>query len=349
MAIDLTLNYSSGEFLEPKKKQNLGERFNLTETFRRPNAQGGRMLNSIQMGEAMGDRTGFARPRSIKVNDEKLIAEWRKSLGGKNPKAWRNFLESKFDKKTADALRNRIRKDFPNFDIDEYRTKLNKKRLNFVKKLVDEHNASDKLLYDKEIIYKKLGEKGLTGGTKLDRATGVNAQIYDLLDTLEPMEKKVTNAFDKIINEDLKLYKPKNIAKTKGTYGLLKQMIADIVSPKGGSRTYQVGASAIAQALNKHEPYLKIKDDIDYFDKYQSSSFRGKTFSEAFDYAKFQRGGLDIKNLVEFSGGYTKPEASIYSFAVRNAFLNYKDGTPADVTFYKLTKDGSKGDLIDFW
>jgi len=38
MAIDLTLNYSSGEFLEPKKKQNLGERFNLTETFRRPNA-----------------------------------------------------------------------------------------------------------------------------------------------------------------------------------------------------------------------------------------------------------------------------------------------------------------------
>ena len=70
MAIDLTLNYSSGEFLEPKKKTgNLGERFNLAElnnfntpdleqspdsflkpgetleewdeTFRRPNAYGG--------------------------------------------------------------------------------------------------------------------------------------------------------------------------------------------------------------------------------------------------------------------------------------------------------------------
>ena len=69
MAIDLTINYSSGEFLEPKKKQNLGERFKLAEldnfntpdleqspdsflkpgetleewdeTFRRPNAYGG--------------------------------------------------------------------------------------------------------------------------------------------------------------------------------------------------------------------------------------------------------------------------------------------------------------------
>ncbi len=43
---------------------------------RNPAAKGGRMLNAVQMGEAMGNRTGFAVPKSkqkgIPLPKEKL-------------------------------------------------------------------------------------------------------------------------------------------------------------------------------------------------------------------------------------------------------------------------------------
>ena len=217
------------------------------------------------------------------------------------------------------------------------------KRINLVQSLVDEHNASDKFLYDKESIYKKLGVK------KLMREESVtNVKIFKILDTLDPIETKIHNAFDKIIDEDLKLYKPKGLSKHTSKYGLIKQMISDIVRPKKGSLRYNVGARAINEALNSHPRYQEIKDVVDYLDKYHATDFKGKNFSEAFEYSKWRRGGLNIKNMVSYTTGFTKPESSIFNSAIRHAYLNYKDGAPSDVKFFKLKPNGTKGELIDF-
>ena len=300
-----------------------------------------------------GSRPGYAAPVKLKTSDDKIISQWRKSLEEKNPKAWRSYLADRFGEKTSNTLRTRIRNKVKNFNPgEEFSTKVtnikNQKKISLVTKLVNEHNTSDSYLYDREAIYKKLGEAKLTGGTKFNKGEGINDQLLDIMDNMDTPEKKIAKAFDKIIDEDIEIYKPKNIAKTKGTYGLLKQMISDTVSPKGGSRHYQIGANTISKTLNKHEPYLNIKDDIDYFDKYHSTKFKGKKFSEGFNYSKYMRGGLKLKNLRDFSGSFARPESQIYSFAARHAFLNNKLNTPSQIQFYKLRKDGSKGSPINF-
>ena len=314
-------------------------------------AQGGVIGGGAIKGEDLGSRTGFNRPRKILIDDDKLLAEWRKSLNKKNAVPWEQFLREKFGKKTANTLRARIRRNSAEKGIsfnpvEEFDQKVKsvtiQKRIKDVKTLVKEHNDSDKFLYDKEEIYKKLNL------AKIDPENIGGNEIINELNKLESMDKKITKAFDKIVNEDLQLYKPKGMTKTMSQYGLIKQMISDIVTSKKTSLRYNAGYKLINKALNNHPEYLKNKIDIDYLDKYHSTDFKNQNFSEALEYSKFRRGGLDIKNLTEFAGGYAKPEQNIYSFAIRNAFLNYKDGTPADVKFFKLKADGSKGAPINF-
>jgi len=296
-------------------------------------------------GQDMGTREGFARPRKILIDDDKLVAEWRKSLNKKNPVTWTQFVNKKFNESIAKNLMTRIRNNLDFDPVQEFEnTKLSiiQKRITDVKTLVKEHNDSDKFLYDKEEIYKKLNL------SKIDSTSAGANEIINEFNKLESMDKKITKAFDKIINEDLQLYKPKGMTKTMSQYGLIKQMISDIVTSKKTSTRYNASYNLINKALNNHPNYLKNKIDIDYLDKYHSTDFKNQNFSEALEYSKFRKGGLDIKNLTEFAGGYAKPESNIYSFAIRNAFLNYKDGTPADVKFFKIKADGSKGAPINF-
>ena len=58
-----------------------------------------------------------------------------------------------------------------------------------------------------------------------------NKAIVNEVNKLMPIEQKVKNAFDKIVNENLKIYEPKG--GSKGDAGVLKQMISDIVSQTG--------------------------------------------------------------------------------------------------------------------
>jgi len=290
------------------------------------------------VGENLGTREGFDAPRKIKVDDKALVNEWRNSLTKKNPVPWITFLKNKFDEKTANSLKARINKDKtiklnPAEEYEKgFKVSNKKTKLDTIQKMVDAHNNSDSMKYKQEDIFKALGVSRLTYKDNPDEMAIINQ--------MDKPEDKIKNAFDKIITEDMKLYDPKPKGNVK-SYNIIYQMISDIVSPKEGSARYQFDQRFIDKTLNTHEPYLNIKDDFDYFAK-EARPFIGKNFTEGFERAKFIRGGLDIKNLDEFVGGYAKPERNIFNFAIRHAYLNHKQGKPSEVTFYKKNKKGKK-------
>jgi hypothetical protein len=301
-------------------------------------------------GTDFGTREGFAtlnetrgRQRTIDVDDDKLVKKWRKSLTQKNPVKWITFLKNNFEEKTSESLRARIRKNVKNFNpIEEFEAisgDIKNTRLNTIQEMVDAHNNSDSIKYRQEDIFDKIGASRLT---YLD-----NPDEMAIINEMDTPEDKVTKAFDKIINQDMKLYDPKSKGSVKNK-NIIYQMISDIVSPKGGSSRYQLDQRFIDKALSTHKPYLNIKNDFDYFVR-TAKSFIGKNFSEGFERAKFIRGGLDIKNLEEFVSGYAKPERNIFNFAIREAYLNQKQGKPSQVQFYKTDRKGAKiGQSLNF-
>jgi len=299
-----------------------------------------------------------------KYDLEALKKEWRKTLPTKKATTWENFLKTKFPKgsKTPNSIRKKTETDFREGKSDfnpkeEFKNKVkqkqNLKKVEQAKKLVKEHNDSDKFLYDKKTVYKKLGLTDRIQVLKKEPSTGkvykslFNEAIVNEVNKLMPIEQKVKNAFDKIVNENLKIYEPKGGSKGEG--GVIKKMISDIVSPKGGLERYQVSSRLINNALNTHKPYLDMKNDFDYLDFRLARNMKGKTFNEAMDYAKYVRGGLDMKNIEKFSTNYRLPESNVIKFALRSAFNNYKAGnTDAPVRVFNLKADGTPGKEIDF-
>ena len=298
-----------------------------------------------------------------KYDLEALKTEWRKTLPTKKAATWANFLKTKFPEgsTTPESIRKKTETDFREGISDfnpkeEFKNKVkqkqNLKKVEQAKKLIKEHNDSDKFLYDKKTIYKKLGFSNKPQVFKKDQSGAIykslfNEAIINEVEKLMPIEQKIKNAFDKIVNENLKIYEPKG--GTKGKTGILKQMISDIVSPKGGLAKYQVSSRLITPVLNTHQPYLDIKNDFDYLDFRLARQMKGKTFNEAIDYAKYVRGGLDMKNLEKFSTNYRLPESNVIKFALRSAFNNYKAGnTDAPVRVFNLKANGIPGKEIDF-
>ena len=285
------------------------------------------------------------RKRTINVDDNELINQWRKSLTGKNPIPFRNFLKNKFDDKTAVSIATRIRNnkniEFNPAEEFEVGVKQGKKtkRLDAIQKLVDKHNESDTMLYRKEDIYNKLGVRRLTAQDNPDEVA--------LLNQMDKPEDKVKKAFDKIITKDVKLYNPKVTGNIED-YNIIYKMISDIVTPKKGSKRFKADARFIQKTLSTHKPYLDIKENFDYFAK-NAKPYVGQTFQEAFERAKFLKGGVDLKNVQGLKPNYSKPEQNIYNFALRHALLNQKRGTPSEIQFYKFNKKGQPiGEPLDF-
>ena len=307
---------------------------------------------------------GVVKPR-VEYDLELLKNQWRKTLPTKKATTWENFLKTKFPKgsTTPNTIRKRTERDFRKGESDfnakeEFRVnvkeKQNLKKLEQAIKLVEAHKNSDKFLYDKKTIYKKLGFEGVPQVFKKEASTGkvykslINEAMVNEVEKLMPIEQKITNAFDKIVNENKKIYEPKGGTKVKKA-GILKRMISDIVSPKGGIEKYQVSTRAISDALSTHQPYLDVKNDFDYLEFKLAKQMKGKTFNEALDYAKLVRGGLDMKNIEKFSANYRLPESNVIKFALRSAFNNYKAGnTDAPVRVFNLKADGTPGKEIDF-
>ena len=285
------------------------------------------------------------RKRIIDVDDNKIINEWRKSLKGKNPIPFRNFLRNQFGDKTAVSIATRIRNNkniqfnpTEEFEIGVKQGKKNK-RLEAIQKLVDKHNNSETMLYRKEDIYNKLGVKRLTAQDNPDEVA--------LLNQMDKPEDKVKKAFDKIITKDVKLYNPKVTGNIE-EYNIIYKMISDTVTPKNGSKRFKADARFIQKTLNTHKPYLDIKENFDYFAK-NAKPYVGQTFQEAFERAKFLKGGVDLKNVQGLKPNYSKPEQNIYNFALRHALLNQKRGTPSEIQFYKFNKKGQPiGEPLDF-
>ena len=285
------------------------------------------------------------RKRTINVDDNELINQWRKSLTGKNPIPFRNFLKNKFDDKTAVSIATRIRNnkniEFNPAEEFEVGVKQGKKtkRLDAIQKLVDKHNESDTMLYRKEDIYNKLGVRRLTAQDNPDEVA--------LLNQMDKPEDKVKKAFDKIITKDVKLYNPKVTGNIED-YNIIYKMISDIVTPKKGSKRFKADARFIQKTLSTHKPYLDIKENFDYFAK-NAKPYVGQTFQEAFERAKFLKGGVDLKNVQGLKPNYSKPEQNIYNFALRHALLNQKKGTPSEIQFFKFNKKGQPiGQPLDF-
>jgi hypothetical protein len=295
---------------------------------------------------------------------ESLKKEWRNTLSTKKAVNWEKFLKTKFpkDSTTPDAIRKKTEADFRN-DISDFnpkeefkikvKQKQNLEKVKLAKKLVDTHNNSEKFLYDKKTIYKKLGFTNVPQIEKIDAKTGTvrkslfNEAIVNEVNKLVPVKQKVKNAFDKILNEDIKIYEPKGGTKDQG--GIIKKMISDIISPKGGPERYQVSVRLINNALNEHQPYLDIKDNFDYLDFKLAKKMKGNTLNEALDYAKYVRGGLEMKNIEKLTNRFLLPESNVFKFALRSAFNNYKAGnTDAPVRVFNLKADGTPGKEIDF-
>jgi hypothetical protein len=285
------------------------------------------------------------RKRIIDADDIELIKEWRESLTDKNPIQFKKFLRNKFDDKTAVSIATRIRNNkniefnpTEEFEVGFKQGKKNK-RLDAIQKLVDKHNNSETMLYRKEDIYNKLGVKRLTAQD--------NPNEVALLNQMDKPEDKIKKAFDKIITKDVKLYNPKVTGNIED-YNIIYKMISDTVTPKNGSKRFKADASFIKKTLSTHKPYLDIKENFDYFAK-NAKSYVGQTFQEAFERAKFLKGGVDLKNVQGLKPNYSKPEQNIYNFALRHGLLNQKRGTPSEIQFYKFNKKGQPiGEPLDF-
>jgi hypothetical protein len=349
------------------QRKNLDRPFNAQDGGRANLAIGGGSI----VGENLETREGFNEPYAVQkisklggkpferiytkkpgkktvydVDEEALKNEWRKTLTKKDPVPWKNFLENKFPE-GAEALRKRIERKKNFFPAKEFLVVGDKKRqdrLAEIQKLKEVHQNSDKFLYDAKSISKKLG----INLTRKD-----NAAELDLIDTFDSREDKIRNAFDKITSGNMELYKPKRTASGNITaMNPIYQMISDMVSNPELSTRYSTDSRIIIKALQNHQPYLNIKDDFDYFAQNESSNFIGQNFQEGFEYAKYKRGGLDIKNTGNFNKVYALPEKNVLEFAIRNAYVNFKRGNTVDpkeaVELFYLKKDGTQGDPVDF-
>jgi len=299
----------------------------------------------------------------VKYDLDALIKEWRKTLPTKDAKNWENFLKTKFPEgsNTPSSIRKRtenmLKLNESNFNpTEEYRNivtkKQNLKKLEEAKKLVKAHNDSDQFLYDNKDVYKKLGLSQKPQIETVNPKTGkvyksaFNEALINEVSKLMPMKQKVKNAFDKIKNENLKIYEPKGGSAVKRG-GILKRMISDIVS-RTGSVPYQASARLITEALSEHQNYLDIKDDFDYLEFRLAKKMKGKSFNEAIEYSKYMSGGLEMKNIEKFSKSYRLPEQNVMRFALRSAFNNFKTKTEGPVKIFNLKADGSPGKPIDF-
>ena len=280
------------------------------------------------------------------VDEEALKNEWRKTLSKKDPVPWKNFLEKKFPE-GAEAIRKRIeakKNFFPAKEFSVVGDKKRQDRLAEIEKLKEAHQKSDKFLYDAKSVSKKL---------KINLTRKDHAAELDLIDTFDSREDKIRKAFDKITSGNMKLYKPKRTASGNITaMNPVYKIISDIVSNPELSARYSTDARIINKALENHQPYLDIKDDFDYFAQNESSNFIGQNFKDGLEYAKYKRGGLDIKNTGNFSKVYALPEKNVVEFAIRNAYVNFKRGNIVDpkeaVELFYLKKDGTQGDPVDF-
>jgi len=311
----------------------------------RPGYQGPDALGRIYEGTRhlpIPGKQGF-QPTYHKLSaagDKKLIREWKKSLTDavkagdmSETVGFQEWLRNKFDKKKANTIRNRVRLQLDFFPGKEY----NNIQERFANSLIKKHNEADKLLYSKEEIFNKL---------RLDRNHGLGKKLYTQMGDsdigLENLDTKINKAFNKIVDGDLPIKASKKVTPHISKYGPITQMIAEI---SGAGST-----PAINNALEKN-PKFKNKEFAEtfkYLNRTHAKDFIGMPFNEAFEYAKYRQGGLDVKGMVSYTTRYQNPESNIMSFAVRHTNRHFRDGTKSQIQFYKLRADGTKGALLNF-
>ena len=311
----------------------------------RPMNQGPRnMYNQGQLVQPSSDgsRPGYSGKNL--TGDKKLIKEWEKTLTDAVKKkdmtktvGFKTFLDNKFkDKTKVDTIRNRILNQL-NYKA---KNKYSEIQENFAKSLINDHNNADKILYNRGEIFRI---------TKIDDASALGQNLLKIMGDpktgMEDINTKINKAFNKIVNGEVVLKKPKNITSVLKNYSLIPQMIGDI----SGVRNVE----NIKNAL-QFNPNFKDKNFVQVFNYLNKSGlakdFIGSNFDEVFEYAKFRQGGLDVKGLLSYTTRYQNPESNILNFAVRHANRHFRDGTSEEslVKFFKKRADGTKGAPINF-
>ena len=133
---------------------------------------------------------------------------------------FKTFLDNKFkDKTKVDTIRNRILNQL-NYKAKNRYSEIQE---NFAKSLIKDHNNADKILYNRGEIFRR---------TKIDDASALGQNLLKIMDDpktgMEDINTKINKAFNKIVNGEVVLKKPKNITSVLKNYSLIPQMIGDI-------------------------------------------------------------------------------------------------------------------------
>jgi hypothetical protein len=159
---------------------------------------------------------------------------------------------------------------------------------------------------------------------------------------LENLDIKINKAVDNIIDNNLLIKASKKVTPHVAVYSPITQMISEM-SGAGSTSTIQ---NALLQ-----NPRFKDKEFLEtfrYLNRAHAKDFVGLPFDEAFEYAKYRQGGLEVKGMLSYTTRYQNPESNIMNFAVRHANGHFRDGTKSQVQFYKLRADGTKGALMSW-
>ena len=310
---------------------------------RNPMMDGGMLVQPSADGSRPG-YNGTPLSKKILTADKKLIKEWEKTLTDAVKKkdmtktvGFSTFLDNKFkDKKKVNTIRNRILNQL-NYKAKNRYSEIQE---NFARSLIKDHNNADKILYNRGEIFRR---------AKIDDASVLGQNLLQIMNDpkigMEDINTKINKAFNKIVNGEVVLKKPKNVTSVLKNYSLIPQMIGDI----SGVRNVESIKSALQFNSN-----FKDKNFVQVFNYLNKSGlakdFIGSNFDEVFEYAKFRQGGLDVKGLLSYTTRYQNPESNILNFAVRHANRHFRDGTSEEslVKFYKKRANGTKGTPINF-
>ena len=289
---------------QPTPRQEVVEIDAVNEFIKRnPRADGGMLVQP----SADGSRPGYAKSKKEKttvVEGNKLAKQYNKIITTAFDKgdmskipSWKSFLESKTLKHAGTAY---YRTNAANFGV----INATAKKFELADRLIDE--ASKTLKYTEWMdIQKKLSPfKDIDTRTwreYIDKNTRINGQAA-----------KVSQAFDYLLDKDIKLKIPKNLSKTMAVEGsLLRKVIADLTG---------AGKARIIDGLNMNDSYNKYIDQIKFANQGNLwTQGEGRTLSEILENADYRmKGNISWTSDIKLSNRANK---NVFDYALRN--FNY--------------------------
>ena len=319
---------------------------------RNPAADGGRMLNAMQVGEAMGNRTGFRKPRGpAKITDFPLeIQERIKEFGIKK--------YNKLNNQQKYAVRNQPTSTTPytfNFGKNKFDITvkgLTKKGANNVQELLNIINKEE--LTPENWFAKTSRKQGKKGGA----SAGVDAMARDLVKYLKGEAIGERTAIHQIIFDQLNIkdligdkadiikdIDGKSFRQTKGTAGASKSAVEssfdavkllnkefildpDVTLAELAETLYGKGASNSVRAMKDTQ-----LDILKYLDVLKTGTRRNIKMPADFKFPSTDKMYEILDSIEDRSGTFGFQDGAVrdLKFNIRDNLLNFKKGSTMDL------------------